>query len=187
MIKIRKARPTDADAIAPIMLTAMEEIIYYFIGEQDQQKATAFLKHHIAQPRNQYSYEHIIVAEEEGNVVGQICLYPGYMLEQLRTPILSYLQTHFKREPNLGNETQAGEVYIDTLAVSTAAQGKGIGKILLLYAIDLFVYRQKEVLGLLVDKENPKAQNLYLKIGFKPVRDVQLFGKELTRLQFSLS
>ncbi|HLT89270.1 MAG TPA: GNAT family N-acetyltransferase [Sphingobacterium sp.] len=185
MIQIRKALPADAEAIAPIMLTAMEDIIYYFIGEQDQQKATAFLAYHIAQPENQYSYEHIIVAEEEENIIGQICLYPGDELEQLRAPILSYLRTHFKREPNLGNETQAGEVYIDTLAVSAAAQGKGIGKMLLLYAIDLFVHRQKEVLGLLVDKENPKAKKLYLNMGFRPVRDVQLFGKELAHLQYS--
>ncbi|PRD57516.1 GNAT family N-acetyltransferase [Sphingobacterium gobiense] len=184
-MQIRKARSTDAEAIAPIMLTAMEEIIYYFIGEQDQQKATAFLTYHIAEPGNQYSYEHIIVAEEDGNIIGQICLYPGNKLEQLRAPILSYLRTHFKREPNSGNETQAGEVYIDTLAVSIAAQGKGMGKILLLYAIDLFVHRQKEALGLLVDKENPKARKLYLDIGFKPVKEVSIFGKQLVHLQYS--
>lgn len=185
MLQIRKALPTDANAIAPIMLTAMDDIIYYFIGEQDLQKAITFLAYHIAQPRNQYSYEHIIVAEEDGDIIGQICLYPGDELEQLRAPILSYLHTHFKSEPNLGNETQAGEVYIDTLAVSAAAQGKGIGKILLLYAIDLFVHRKKEVLGLLVDKENPKAKKLYLNMGFKPVRDVFLFEKELVHLQYS--
>ncbi|PRD45445.1 GNAT family N-acetyltransferase [Sphingobacterium haloxyli] len=186
MLQIRQALPTDANAIAPIMLMAMEDIIYYFIGERHQQKAITFLAHQIAQTGNQYSYEHIIVAEEDGSIIGQICLYRGDALEQLRAPILSYLNAHFNRELNFGNETQAGEVYIDTLAVSAAARGKGIGKILLLYAIDLFVYRQKEVLGLLVDKENPKAQKLYLNMGFKPVRDVELFEKELTHLQFSL-
>ncbi len=185
MIQIRKARPTDAKAIAPIMLTAMEEIIYYFIGEHDQQKAIAFLTHHIAQPKNQYSYEHIIVAEEDDNIIGQICLYPGDALEQLRAPILFYLHTHFKREPNIGHETQAGEIYIDTLAVSAAAQGKGIGKILLLYVIDFFVHRYGEVLGLLVDKENQKAKKLYLNIGFNPIGEVHLFGKELVHLQYS--
>lgn len=185
MIRIRKAFPADAEAIAPIMLTAMEEIVYYLIGEQDQQKATAFLAHHIAQPENQYSYEHIIVAEEDGNIIAQTCLYPGDALEQLRAPILSYLHLHFNRTPSLGAETQAGEIYIDTISVSAAARGKGIGKILLLYVIDLFVHRQKEVLGLLVDKENTKAQKLYLKMGFKYVDDVHLFGKELEHLQYS--
>ncbi|TYR32702.1 GNAT family N-acetyltransferase [Sphingobacterium phlebotomi] len=184
-MRIRKALPTDAIAIAPIMLTAMEEIIYYFIGEQDRHKAITFLAYHIARSGNQYSYEYIIVAEEDGNIIGQICLYPGDALEQLRAPILSYLYTHFKRQPDLGNETQTGEVYIDTLAVSAAAQGKGIGKKLLLYAIDFFVHRQKEVLGLLVDKENPKARKLYLNMGFKPVKDVHVFGKELEHMQYS--
>jgi len=185
MIRIRKAQPSDAGAIAPIMLTAMEEIIYYFIGESDRQKAIAFLVHHIAQPGNQYSYEHIIVAEEDEEIVGQICLYSGDSLEQLRAPVLSYLRMHYNREPNLGQETQGGEIYIDTIAVSPIAQGRGIGKTLLLYVIDLFVHRYSEVLGLLVDKNNPKAKELYVNMGFKPIKDVHLFGKELQHMQYS--
>lgn len=163
----------------------MKEIVYYLIGKQDEDTAVRFLEHHIAQPGNQYSYEHIIVAEEEGVIIGQICLYPGDELEHLRSPILSYLEKHFNSSPNLANETQAGEVYIDTIAVSSGAQGRGIGKILLLYVIDIFVHRQNQTLGLLVDKENPKAKKIYLNIGFKPVKTVRLFGKELEHLQYS--
>src|SRR5690606_4151594 len=124
MIKIRKATPADAIAVAPIMLTAMKEIVYYLIGEQNEEKAIAFLAQHISQPGNQYSYEHIFVAEEDGKIIGEICLYPGASLEQLRTPILEYLRTHYQRDLELGNETQDGEIYIDTIAVSEEARGK---------------------------------------------------------------
>lgn len=185
MIHIRKASSADAGAIAPIMLAAMEEIVYYLIGEQDRQKAIAFLEHHIAQTGNQYSYEHIFVAEEEGNIIGEICLYPGSSLEQLRAPVLAYLHTHYQRDLPLAAETQEGEIYIDTIAVSAETRGKGLGKMLLLYVIDLFVHRYHEVLGLLVEKENPKAKKLYLNMGFKPVGQVNLFEKELEHLQYS--
>lgn len=185
MIKIRKAFPADAAAIAPLMLLAMEEIIFYFMGERDRQKAIALLTYLISQPENQYSYEHIIVAEEDEKIIGQICLYPGDALEQLRAPVRAYLRKHFNRAPALGEETHAEETYIDTLAVDPAAQGRGIGKILLLYVIDLFVHRYGEVLGLLVEKDNDRAKTLYLNIGFKPTGTVHLFDKTFEHLHYS--
>lgn len=185
MLKIRKAKITDAAQIAPIMLLAMEEIIYYFLGENNTEKAIDFLEKHIEKEANQYSYQNIIVAENDGEIIGQICLYPGENLEELRTPILTNLEQVYGKVLHLEKETQKGEIYIDTLAVSSAAQGKGIGKMLLLYAIDYYVTVRQEVLGLLVDKENPDAKKLYLKLGFKPVRDVTIFEKEMEHLQFS--
>ncbi|MFD1769139.1 GNAT family N-acetyltransferase [Sphingobacterium suaedae] len=185
MIRIRQATPFDSTALAPLMLLAMEEIIYYFIGQNNYQEAINFLAHHIAKPGNQYSYEYIIVAEEDDVVVGQICLYPGEMLEKLREPILTFLQSTYSRHLLLEQETKAGEVYIDTIAVSVNAQGKGIGKMMLLYAVDRFVKRDKKTLGLLVDKENPQAKTLYIQLGFKFVEDIHIFEKEMEHLQYA--
>src|SRR5690606_23112163 len=151
MIKIRKAFPADAAAIAPLMLSAMEEIIFYFMGERDRQKAIALLTYLISQPENQYSYEHIIVAEEDEKIIGQICIYPGDALEQLRAPVRAYLRKHFNRAPAFGEETYAEETYIVTLVVVQSVLGRCIGKILLLYVVDLSVCRYSEVLSLLVE------------------------------------
>lgn len=185
MLEIRKAKSSDAAQLAPIMLLAMEEIVYYFLGETNKEKAIAFLEEHISKTSNQYSYENIIVAEENGVILGQLCLYPGSELEQLRTPILAHLEREYNNLLELEKETQEGEIYLDTLAVSPTAQGKGIGKMLLLYAIDYYVTVRKQTLGLLVDKDNPDAKKLYLKIGFKPVRELFIFEKEMEHLQYA--
>lgn len=186
MVTFRPAEAIDAAKIAPIMLLAMEDIVYYFIGERNLQKAVDVLAYFIAQPGNQYSYANILIAEEGNEILGQLCLYDGGELEQLRQPILDYLKKEFQVEvPSLEMETQAGEIYLDTIAVSTNAQGKGIGKKLLQYAIDKFVVDQGKTLGLLVDKDNPAAKKLYLNIGFKIVNEVQIFQKEMEHLQLA--
>lgn len=184
MITCRPAKASDAKAIAPIMLLAMEDIIYYFIDHFDKQEATSLLEHFISIPNNQYSYQHIIVAEEDGKIVGQLCLYPGGQLDVLRKPVMDYLKEKYNRILPTEDETQEGEIYIDTIAVSADAQGKGIGKKLLQYAITTFVEQQGETLGLLVDRENPAAKKLYLNIGFAVIKDVSIFGKEMDHLQY---
>ncbi|SMG42503.1 GNAT family N-acetyltransferase [Sphingobacterium psychroaquaticum] len=184
MITCRPAKASDAKAIAPIMLLAMEDIIYYFIDNFDKEEATSLLTHFASLPNNQYSYQHIIVAEEEGQILGQLCLYPGGQLEALRKPIFDYIKEKYNRVLPLENETQEGEIYIDTIAVLPEAQGKGIGKKLLQYAIETFVEQQGETLGLLVDKENPSAKKLYLNMGFAVIKQVDIFGKEMDHLQY---
>lgn len=186
MLTFRPAEAHDAAKIAPIMLLAMEDIVYYFIGERNLQKAVDVLTYFIAQEGNQYSYTNILVAEEDQEILGQLCLYDGGQLEQLRQPILNHLKEVYQVEvPSAEYETQAGEIYIDTIAVSANAQGKGIGKQLLQFAIDKFVHNQGKTLGLLVDKDNPAAKKLYLNIGFKIVNELQIFKKEMEHLQLA--
>lgn len=185
MIICRPAQREDAAQIAPIMLLAMEEIVYYFIGEEHKDKAIALLTLFIERTDNQYSYKHIMVAEEEGQLLGQICLYDGAHLEELRQPVLDFLAENYKINlPTAEKETQAGEIYLDTIAVSPQAQGKGIGKMLLGSAIKEYVEKQGKVLGLLVDRANPAAKKLYLNMGFELVKPVTIFQKEMEHLQY---
>ncbi|GHE23058.1 GNAT family N-acetyltransferase [Sphingobacterium griseoflavum] len=184
MIQIRKADRQEAQALATLMLHAMQDIVFHFIGESDAQKAHAFLSALISRPGNQYSYEHIVVAEEDGILLGQICCYPGAAVRQLRAPVLNMLANEYGRDIDPALETQAGEIYVDSLAVSPPARGKGIGKILLLYAIDLYCKQQDAILGLLVDEENPKAKKLYLQLGFREVDQKNIFGREMLHLQY---
>lgn len=184
MIEIRQALPSDAAAIAPLMFAAMEEILYHFLDRRDKHEAIAFLQRHIGLSGNQYSFEHIIVAEQDGVVIGELCLYPGEDLQELRAPIIAYLQMNYKRTIPLEAETQAGEVYIDSLAVDEATRGLGIGKLLLLYAMDRISVRQKRTLGLLVEESNPGAKRLYESLGFAVMQRKSLFGKEMEHLQY---
>ncbi len=183
-MQIRKAKKEDAIQIAELMILAMTEIVYQFIGKEDFEEGKKFLKTLIEQEKNQYSYECIFVVENQDGILGQICLYPGAQLEQLRQPVLDYIKTQYAIDYEVANETQAGEIYVDTIAVSATAQGKGIGKLLLNHVIEEYVHKNKEVVGLLVDFDNPDAKRLYEKLGFVVKKELSIFGKKMEHMQY---
>ena len=181
---IRKAHAKDSTAISFHILLAMDEILYHFIGENSTEKATQFLINLISKEANQYSYENCWVAEIENEIAATAIVYDGAKLLDLREQVAKEIKIMFGRDFNPENETQAGEYYVDCLAVSPYQQGKGIGSKLLHFLIDEYVYKRNEPLGLLVDKDNPDAKKLYLKLGFESVGETTLAGKELEHLQF---
>ena len=182
-IMIRKARKEDSFVVAELMLLAMSEIIYSFLGSEDPQQALEFIHKLVREPGNQYSLENTWVTDVNRQVIGSITVYDGAKLEQLRQPVLSLLTQQYGRNISPENETQAGEMYIDTIAVNREHQGKGVGTVLLKYAIDHFVREQRKTLGLLVDLENQKARNLYLQLGFEKVGQMLLMNHPYEHLQ----
>ncbi|MEO8934640.1 MAG: GNAT family N-acetyltransferase [Xanthomarina sp.] len=181
---IRKANPEDSKEIAPYMLLAMEDIIFEFIGEHSTEKATEFLKSLITKKGNQYSFENCWVMENENQIIAAANIYDGAKLEALRKPVADTIKSMFNRDFNPETETQAGEFYIDCVGVNPNQQGKGVGSKMFQFLIDEYVYKRNKTLGLLVDKDNPNAKRLYLKLGFEIVGEQILAGKELEHLQF---
>ena len=182
---IRKAKHSDSASIANYLMLAMEQLLYEFISKEDYDTAYTLLLYFVSQKDNQYSYENCIVAEIDDEVVGAVNYYDGEKLIELREPILNYVRDNFNKKFNPENETQAGEYYIDTLGVAPHMQGKGIGTRLLQYLIDHYTVKQQQTLGLLVDKENPDARKLYMKLGFKSVGKKILVGHEMEHLQIN--
>jgi ribosomal protein S18 acetylase RimI-like enzyme len=182
---IRKATQADSNFIAPILILAMEGILYKFIGKKDYAAAKDFLLYFIERENNQYSYQNCFVAEDENEIIGVISIYDGADLDVLRNPIIERVRTNFNPNFNPEDETQSGEFYIDSLGVNPNYQGKGIGSKLLQFLIEEFVTKNHHTLGLLVEEENPNAKKLYLKLGFKVVGHKTLVGKNLDHLQIS--
>ncbi|MFT3902257.1 MAG: GNAT family N-acetyltransferase [Niabella sp.] len=184
---IRKAIMVDAEDIAINLLPAMEDIIYHFIGKEDRREALSLLLRFVKEKANPYSYENCYVAtDDEGKVVAAVNVYNGDKLYELRKPVALYIKTVSGKDIELEDETGPGEYYIDSLGVSPAMRGKGIGSKLLRFLIDLYVVQQHQTLGLLVDKDNPAAKKLYLKLGFKLVGERTLAGKSLEHLQIRI-
>ncbi|WP_299779306.1 GNAT family N-acetyltransferase [uncultured Formosa sp.] len=182
---IRQATKTDAKTIAQLLLMAMEDIIFEFIGVSNSHEALTLLEHFTAQQKNQYSYQNCYVVEEQNRVVAAINCYDGALLESLRLPIHHYITTQYNTSFNPEDETEAGEIYIDSFAVLKSEQGKGFGTMLLKFIIKNYVYNQHKTLGLLVEENNPKAEHLYLNLGFKIVNTKFLVGKTLKHLQYT--
>jgi ribosomal protein S18 acetylase RimI-like enzyme len=179
---IRKARKEDAPEIAACLLLAMEEIVYEFIGVKDHQKAYDFMLHFVEKESNQYSFENCWVLQENEEVIGAINVYDGGKLTCLREPIQAFIETNYGIPFQPEDETEEGEYYIDSFGVLSNYQGKGYGAKLLQYVIDELVDKQGERVGLLVDRENPEAKKLYLKLGFKVMGEKILVGKVMEHL-----
>jgi ribosomal protein S18 acetylase RimI-like enzyme len=181
---IRKAKPEETPSIAPYILLAMEDIAYRFIGENSSEKAIEWLESLIRERSNQYSYENCWVVESEGEIVAAAIVYDGGSLKELREPVANKIASMFNRSFHPEDETQAGEYYIDCVGVNPNQQGKGIGSKIFQFLIKEYVHKRNETLGLLVDKNNPKAKKLYLKLGFEMVGEKTLAQKRLEHFQY---
>lgn len=181
---IRFANKNDADFVAPLIFQAMEEIVFKIIGKEDKKEAVSFLKKLFIQEENQYSYTNTIVFEENQNVIGSLVFYDGAKLRQLRNPVLSLAYQRYRHQVTLEDETQAGEIYIDTLSVNPIAQGKGIGSQLISFLKEYVLANNLGNIGLLVDEKNIQAERLYTRLGFYHTHNQSLAGSLYKHLIF---
>jgi len=164
---------------------AMLEITYQFIGKEDQEEANRFINDLVKEKNNQYSYQNIFVLQEGDEILGQISIYDGARCEELREAVWHQIEKRYGFTYTAAPETAAGEMYIDTFAISPATRGRGLGKLLLQFAIDYYVKQQHKILGLLVDNENPNAKRLYESMGFKVIDERNIFGKKMEHMQYA--
>lgn len=184
---IRKAQLADANDIAQLIRQAMGILANKFVASDDEQEIQRLFLHFIKLEANQYSLKHILVYELAGKVVGEINVYDGDKIEELRKPFFDYLKANY--HPNgfaMERESNGGEFYIDTLSVEPAYQGKGIGKALISAAINWAKELNHQKIGLLVSIENPAAKKLYESLGFKKENEVYLLGSTHEHLVFKI-
>ena len=169
-ISIRRARPDEAARIAGLIIMAMtEECCLHFCGPgHDIRDFRRVMTSLVARPDTQYSYNNTLVATIEDNIVGICVSYDGALLHLLRQPFIDAAQQEWGMDhSSIPDETQAGELYIDSLAVDPDYRGRGIAKLLLHATIDKSRTLGLPSTGLLVDLGNPKAEALYNKVGFQ--------------------
>ena len=82
----------------------------------------------------------------------------------------------------MDDETQAGELYLDSLAVLPEYRHRGIAKALLLATKKRADKLGLPCVGLLVDKGNPTAEALYTSVGFGYVGDNQWGGHAMKHM-----
>ena len=179
-ISIRQGRPEEADRIADLIIMAMTEVCcLHFCGpNHDIRDFRRVMSSLVARDDSQYSYLNTLVAVEEadsvpsvsahGRIVGICVSYDGGLLHQLRQPFIDAALKEWDMDhSSIPDETQAGELYLDSLAVDPAYRGRGIAKLLLQASIQKSKDMNLPSTGLLVDVGNPKAEILYNKVGFQ--------------------
>lgn len=173
-MKIIPARNKDASFIASCVVYAIgEEITRKLAGEEHTPEDVHGLFQELAERDDtQYSYKNTIVAiDDDDAAVGAVIGYDGAKLPILKDHFVSDVMTKLGKDMSgMGDECDADEYYIDTLAVDPAFRGMGIARQLLTAAIDKAKTIGKPA-GLLVDKHNHRARNLYENMGFRKIGD----------------
>ncbi len=178
-LNIRKATKDDAPLIAKVVAMAIgEEGTKYYCGDNHQ----SVLEDIARLEDSQYSYRNAIVAEVNGMPLGAAVAYDGDDLYALRDVTLKYIFNHTGKTHNIEDETDASEVYLDSIAVLPEYRGLGIGKQLLLALKERAFNEYGKPLGLLVDFENPDAERLYKSVGFERLNVKDFLGHKMWHL-----
>ena len=187
-IKIGMATADLASHIASLIMEAMDpQCCQNFAGPQhtlvDFHRMMTKL---VEMEDSQYSYRNTLVATTADGILAGICVaYDGGQLRRLRSRFIEAAKEAFGIDySGMADETEAGEYYLDSLCVSCSYRGKGVATQLLQAAIA----RGKELgipaVGLLVDKGNPRAEELYVRLGFQYVEDATWGGHQMKHLQY---
>lgn len=82
---------------------------------------------------SQYSYKNTLVAMDSDRVVGISVSYDGGCLHELRRAFIQAAKDYIgKDHSGMDDETQAGELYLDSLAVLPEYRRQGIAQRLLM-------------------------------------------------------
>ncbi|QES87837.1 GNAT family N-acetyltransferase [Rhizosphaericola mali] len=183
-IQFRKGKKSDSIQVAPLIVAAMGELAYKFIGKQDYIMACQLFAHFVTLENNQYSYQNLYVAELDSEIIGMILAYDGENLDKLRKPLLAYLAEKYAVNLNsIQDETQEGEFYLDCIAILPKYRGLGIAGKLLKYVKAEITFLSPHPLGLIVEKNNNSAINAYLKCGFDIKDEKKILGQAYWHMQ----
>lgn len=184
---ITQAEKMHAVAIAKLIMQAMNyDCCQYFAGpEHTLQDFENMMIRLVEADNSQYSYRNSIVAlADDGNVAGVCVSYDGKDLRYLRKAFVAAALEAFGRDfSGIDDETQAGELYLDSIAVDERYRRQGIAKKLLNATIEKAGRLNIPAVGLLVDKGNPDAERLYTACGFEYVNDSAWGGHPMRHLQ----
>lgn len=179
-VRVVSASLEHVELLANVVCMALgEELAAKLRGDMEM----SLMQRVVSLPNSVYSYENSLVALVDDKPVGAIISYDGAKMEELRKPTFKMIKECSGLEPQLEPETQADEYYIDSVAVLPEYQGKGIGRILVKVAVERAFQKGFDKVGLLVDSSNPKAEQLYLELGFKRVNPTVLLGHEMWHMQ----
>lgn len=181
-INIRAAKKSDAPIIAQVVAMAIgdENAMKNYCGEN----YIALLIQIIEHEHSQYSYRNALIAEIDNTPAGAIIGYDGAKLHELRNTTYSIIHNALGRTPSIPDETEAGEFYLDSLAVIPEYRGKRIAKQLITALCKRAFSLGHERIGLIVDFDNPHAEALYTSLGFSRVGTKTFLGHKMWHMQF---
>lgn len=180
-LKIRKASPVDVKQAVPLIYSSGPAAFEYVFSVDFEGQAKGFLKYAFKRNFGAFSHRQHMIAELKGSVVGSMVNYSsanfirltlgnvkaivGYfgVLTGVRVMYRGILMETLIRPP------KKGCFYVGHLGVNETKRGQGIGQALIANAQERAGKVRLPFLSLDVSEQNPGAERLYQRLGFKPV------------------
>jgi ribosomal protein S18 acetylase RimI-like enzyme len=164
---IKEAEKTDIKNISNLILNAIDDIANMLTGEDSKDKILKTLDNYIVMDVCRLSHKNIYTYIKDEKIVAILVAYSSNDIDILDKPMLEHLAKKGIKKECFDKECFADEFYIDTISVLEDYQGLGIAKELFAFAFNIAKQKGFSKTSLLVDINKEKAKNLYLKMGFK--------------------
>lgn len=171
---IRNAKKEEAGKVVPLVLDAIHDIAQMLTGGETEEEVLALMEQFFQEEGNRLSYQNTYVKEIDGNIAGIMVLYYGADVERLDVPLLKNLHKKGIEIEAFDVEADLDEFYIDTVSVSKDYQGQGLGTELLAAAEEIGKQKGYEKISLNVDKENPRAHQLYSRLNYVSTKEISI-------------
>lgn len=179
-ITIRDAVVEDAALIARAIVMAIgKDMAIKYCGEDYPIVMDEIIK----TDGTQFCYRNALIAEVDNIPAGAIIGYDGGRLRQLQSKTFSVINKYHPEFTASEAETSEGEFYLDSIGILPEYRGSGVGRRLLIAMCNKAFSSGHKIVGLSVDTENPNAEKLYSKIGFRCVGKQLFLGHHLKHLQ----
>ena len=189
-IQVRPAEKNDSEAVARLLMMAwpMDSFLEMNPGMTEDDFAL-IIKSFVEAEDTLYSYRNTIVAVRGEEIAGAMNGYDGALYEMLKKPVTDDFSRRFPDSSSgfgLVKETEAGEFYLDSIGVNPAMRSMGIGSKLFSAMLERAAGLGFTKAGLIVDVDKPKAEALYLRLGFKTVGYRDFMGHPMKHMQIDL-
>ncbi|MFC6632270.1 GNAT family N-acetyltransferase [Microbulbifer taiwanensis] len=177
-ICFRPCQPEDADAAVPLIYSSGPAAFDYVFCDRSEQQSRDFLHHAFIRGRSEFGYRQHIAAVLEDNVVAIGAVRDAsqnfpFTVAALRDIFSFYSPLAAARSLTRGLRTElviqppkAGAGLIYHLGVAKEQRGRGIGRKLIAELLQTVRARALPVAALDVAESNPRARQLYERLGF---------------------
>lgn len=185
------------DVAGELNFLALGDMCYTMLGTHNDKKITSYMQELFEMPGNRFSYEYSYILLDSQNVMGMMTCLPIKELKRatLKTVLdiiklrkLSALKIILKNPKSLFalmrmREGKENEYHISMIATLPEFQGRGVAKQLIAHAEAMSVAEGFNKLSLTVVKQNDAAFNLYRKLGFNVVGEIDDNTLQLYRMR----
>ena len=182
-VEIRAARPEDVEAAVPLILSSGPDTFNYVFSHRTRTNAEGFLRRAFVKENGEFGYKNHHVAVLDGVVIAAGTGYSsgdmmGFTLAAMRDifscygPItgLAVIRRGLQVE-RVVRPPKSNLHYIAHIGVAPELRGRGVGARLVNFLLEQGRAKNRAVAGLDVSVENPRAQALYERLGFKVTKE----------------